>query len=233
MKSAGFGLAGIDLKIDHPNENGVGEIIIRGRNIMMGYLKNDQATKETIDCDGYLHSGDLGCIDSKGFLQITGRIKELIITAGGENIAPVIIEDAFKEFCQPCSNIMVIGENQKFLCALVTLKVEVDMAKGVPSNKLTADVINFFKSELGIDVKTSDEAIENEKVIKYIEDCFQKTNSKAVSRAAYVRKWKLIPVDFSIPGGELTPTLKLKRKITQKKYQAIVDKMYATVEAKL
>ena len=78
---------------------------------MMGYLKNEQATRETIDSQGYLHSGDLGKMDKEGFIFITGRIKELIITAGGENIAPLIIEDNFKEFCPPCSNIMAIGEN--------------------------------------------------------------------------------------------------------------------------
>lgn len=111
LKSVGYGLQGVDLKIDNPDEKGNGEIIFRGRNIMMGYLKNDQATRETIDPQGYLHSGDLGKVDEKGFLFITGRIKELIITAGGENIAPLIIEDIFKDFCPPCSNIMVIGEN--------------------------------------------------------------------------------------------------------------------------
>lgn len=111
LKSVGYALSGIDLKIENPDENGNGEIIFRGRNIMMGYLKNDEATKETVDNQGYLHSGDLGKIDKNGFLFITGRIKELIITAGGENVAPLIIEDSFKEFCHPCSNIMVIGEN--------------------------------------------------------------------------------------------------------------------------
>jgi len=102
LKSVGFGLAGTDLKIDNPDEKGNGEIIFRGRNIMMGYLKNEQATKETIDSQGYLHSGDLGKIDKDGFLFITGRIKELIITAGGENVAPLNIEDNFKEYCPPC-----------------------------------------------------------------------------------------------------------------------------------
>ena len=128
LSSVGCALPGTDLKIDNPDEKGNGEIIFRGRNIMMGYLKNEQATRETIDKDGYLRSGDLGKIDSQDFLYITGRIKELIITAGGENIAPLIIEDAFKENCPPCSNIMVIGENQKFLCSLITFKVDVDMA---------------------------------------------------------------------------------------------------------
>lgn len=77
---------------------------------MLGYLKNADATREVIDNYGYFHTGDLGQITVDGFLKITGRIKELIITAGGENIAPLIIEDTFKEFCSICSNIMVVGE---------------------------------------------------------------------------------------------------------------------------
>lgn len=231
LKSVGFSLAGIDLKIDNPDEKGNGEIIFRGRNIMMGYLKNEQATKETIDSQGFLHSGDLGKVDKDSFLFITGRIKELIITAGGENVAPLIIEDNFKEFCSPCSNIMVMGENQKFLCAFITFKVDVDMARGIPSNNLTIEARNFFKNTLNIDIKTTEEAIANEKIQKYVEQCVEKTNKKAVSRATYLRKWKLLPVDFSITGNELTPTLKLKRKVTEKKYQSFVDDMYS--EAKL
>lgn len=218
LKSVGFGVDGAEIKIDNPDEKGVGEIIFKGRNIMMGYLKNEQATRETIDSQGYLHSGDLGTIDKDGFVFITGRIKELIITAGGENVAPLIIEDHFKEFCPPCSNIMVIGENAKFLAAFVTFKVDVDMQRGVPSNNLTIEARNFFKNTLGVDVKTSDEAVSNEKIQKFVEQCMEKTNKKAVSRAAFVRKWKLLPVDFSIAGNELTPTLKLKRKVTEKKY---------------
>ena len=231
LKSVGTAVGGIEVKIDNPDEKGNGEIIFRGRNIMMGYLKNEAATKETIDSQGYLHSGDLGKVDKHGFLFITGRIKELIITAGGENIAPLIIEDNFKEVCPPCSNIMVIGENQKFLCAFITFKVDIDMSKGVPSHNLTSEARNWFKANLNLDLKTTDEAIGNEKVQKFVEQCLDKANKKAVSRAAYVRKWKLLPTDFSIAGNELTPTLKLKRKVTEKKYQAFVDEMYA--EAKL
>lgn len=110
LDAAGFCIPGCDLKIDNPDEKGEGEICMRGRNIMMGYLKNEQATMDTVDKHGYLHSGDKGKIDKDGFLKITGRIKELIITAGGENVAPVPIEDNFKQECPPCSNIMVVGE---------------------------------------------------------------------------------------------------------------------------
>ena len=118
---------------------------MRGRQIMMGYFKNEKATIEAIDTDGFLHSGDRGKIDSRGFLAITGRIKELIITAGGENVAPVPIEDCFKEMCPPCSNIMLVGEGRRFLAALITFKVEVDLTNGQPSLNLLQEARTFFK----------------------------------------------------------------------------------------
>ena len=227
QKSTGKVPPGMEIKIDNPDEKGNGEICFRGRHVMMGYLKNENASQETIDNQGYLHSGDLGKFDEQGFLFITGRIKELIITAGGENIAPVMIEDNFKEACPQCSNIMIVGEQQKYLCALITLKVEVDLAKSLPTTTLTNDVKLFFKNQLNAgDINTTEEAIASEKVQKYIQQCLEKANSKAVSRASHVRKWKIIPVDFSLPGGEFTPTLKLKRKVTEKKYQALIDEMY-------
>lgn len=143
--SAGFGMDGCDLMIANPDENGEGEICMRGRNIMMGYLKNEKATIESIDSQGYVHSGDRGKIDADGFLKITGRIKELIITAGGENIAPVPVEDNFKLECPACSNIMMIGEQQRFMSALITFKVDIDPKSGVPSRNLTNEAKNAFK----------------------------------------------------------------------------------------
>lgn len=116
-------MRGTHFKIDNPDDKKIGEICIKGRNIMMGYLKNEKATIEVIDSDGYFHTGDLGSIDKGGYITITGRIKELIITAGGENIGPVIIEDNFNRLCFPVSNIVVIGDKRKFLSALLTFKV--------------------------------------------------------------------------------------------------------------
>lgn len=110
LDTVGHALAGTDLLIYNPDENGEGEICMRGRNTMMGYLKNEKATMETIDALGFVHSGDRGRLEKDGHLKITGRIKELIITAGGENIAPVPIEDCFKSICKVCSNIMMFGE---------------------------------------------------------------------------------------------------------------------------
>ena len=93
-----------------------------GRNVMMGYLFCEEKTKEAIDNDGWLHSGDIGCIDDSGYLKITGRIKEILITAGGENVPPLLIEDAIKEALPCVSNVMVVGDKKKFLCCLLTMK---------------------------------------------------------------------------------------------------------------
>lgn len=232
LDTAGPVCPGADIRIDNPDEHGEGEICMRGRNTMMGYLKNDEATKDTIDANGYLRSGDKGKIEKDGHLKITGRIKEIIIGAGGENIAPVPVEDNFKEVFPICSNIMMVGEQQRFMSALITLKVEVDPTSNQPSHNLTQESMNYFKKELGLDLKTSDEAIKNPKVLEHIQKKIEETNKKSVSRAAHIRKFRMIATDFSLPGGELTPTMKLKRKVTEKKYQHLVDEMFAP-DAKL
>jgi long-chain-fatty-acid--CoA ligase ACSBG len=110
LKTSGFTQPGAETLIFNPEENGEGEICMRGRHVMMGYLNNEEKTIETIDKDGFLHTGDKGKVDENGFLIITGRYKELIVTAGGENIAPVGVEDKFKMECDACSNIMLVGE---------------------------------------------------------------------------------------------------------------------------
>lgn len=232
LDKCGQAVPGTDVKIQNPDENGEGEILMRGRNTMMGYLKNEKATIETIDKDGFIMSGDAGKIDAEGFLQITGRIKELIITAGGENIAPVPIEDTFRACFPACSNVMVIGENQRFMAAFVTLKVEMDNKTGLPSKNLTQDAITYLKAETGQSFKTTDEAIADPKVHELVRKCIDLTNKKSVSRAAHIRKFKILPLDFSVTGGEFTPTLKLKRKVTETKYKQFVDEMFAP-DAKL
>ena len=113
------------------------------------------------------------------------------------------------------------------MAALITFKVDIDPKTGVPNKLLTAEAKMAFKEHCGVDLNTADEAIAEPKVSAYIKKCIEATNKKSVSRAAHVRKFTLIADDFSIPGGELTPTLKLKRKVTEKKYQQYVDGMFA------
>ena len=121
---------------------------------------------------------------------------------------------------------MIVGEQQRFMAAIITFKVEVDPNTGQPSNKLTAEAINELRSKCGVDIRTSDKAVEDPKVHEYISQCVEETNKKSISRAAHIRKFKLVPNDFSIPGGELTPTLKLKRKVAEKKYETVINEMF-------
>ena len=198
LNHAGRCVAGGLLKIDNPDGEGKGEICLKGRHVMMGYFKNEKATRECIDEDGWFKTGDQGKLEQGDFLKITGRIKELIITAGGENIAPVPIEDNFKLECPACSNIILIGENRRFMSAIITFKVELDMSKGgLPSINLDADCRKYFKEQCGLDLKTSKEACTNQKVIEHVAKCVEATNKKAVSRAAHIKKFKLVPMDFS------------------------------------
>lgn len=151
----------------------------------------------------------------------------MIITAGGENIAPVPIEDAIKEEVAIISNAMVIGDKRKFLSCFLTLKVVVDVETGEPSDKLTDVALQFCKS-VGSEATTVSEILstKDEKIMKAIQDGVDRANKKAVSRAQKVQKWALLEKDFSIPGGELGPTLKLRRPIVAKMFKDKIDAFY-------
>lgn len=142
--------------IHNPDKDGVGEICMKGRHRFMGYYKNEEATMNTIDEFGYLHSGDLGIIDEYGELVIKGRIKELIITAGGENIAPKIIEDEIAALIPIVSSSMVVGDRRKFLSVLLNLEAIRDKTD-YPTNQLTKKVIKIIRNK-GSKATTIEEA---------------------------------------------------------------------------
>mmetsp|Transcript_7568 Transcript_7568/g.20999 ORF Transcript_7568/g.20999 Transcript_7568/m.20999 type:complete len:659 (+) Transcript_7568:150-2126(+) len=212
-----------------------GEFQYRGRHIFAGYKGMEEETKKTIDSEGWMYSGDVVKFDSdnnpnipkgpSGFVTITGRIKELIITAGGENVPPVLIEEHLKEAMPAISSAMVIGDKRKFLTVLITLHVEID-EEGVPTNKLTGSALEIGK-EISSVATTSSEARDDYKWKKYIEEGIKKANTKATSNAQKVQKFYIIDGDFSEKGTELTPTLKLKRKVTAAKYDEQIESMYA------
>ena len=194
----------------------------------MGYHKDEVRTKEAVDKDGWYKSGDLGRLDQDGFLWITGRIKELLITSGGENIPPVPIENQIKsELPELISNVIVIGDHRKYLTCLVSLKCKVNEA-GMPTNILEDEVKSFCKrmSPVSDDVQTIEEFKNDPKLTSVIQRAIENANSKATANPHKVQKFSILPIDFSVAGEELGPTLKLKRHFIIKKYSAEISKMY-------
>ena len=219
---------GFGNKIHEPDEDGNGEVCMLGRHVFMGYLNNEEKTNEALDAEGYLHSGDIGKLDEDGFLFITGRIKELIITAGGENIAPVPIEEQLKVEVPILSNAMLIGDKRKFLSCLLTLKCVMNLETGEPLDELT-DLAKDWCKKHSVEINTVSEFLEkkDEKLMKAIQDGIDRYNSRAISRAQKVQKWCILEHDFSIPGGELGPTMKIRRPIVTKMYVSKIDAFYS------
>jgi len=206
---------------DKPNE---GEICFRGRSIMMGYLDQEKKTREAIDAEGWLHSGDVGKFSHR-CVGITGRIKELIITAGGENIAPVPIEHYIKAEAPALANVIMIGDRKKYNTCLVSLKCVMDGGSfGNPTNELDAEAITVS------DAKTVDEAMKDKKWQEYITNAITKYNNDTTacaSRAQKIQYFRILPEDLSVPAGTLGPTLKLKRSVVCKVYADLVETMYS------
>ncbi|XP_062873978.1 long-chain-fatty-acid--CoA ligase ACSBG2-like [Trichomycterus rosablanca] len=226
ITSCGKVIPGCKTKLDKPDEQGNGEICFWGRHVFMGYLNMPEKTEETLDSEGWLHSGDLGKHDTNDFLFITGRIKELIITAGGENIPPVPIEDAVKEEVSIISNAMLVGDKKKFLSMLFTLKCTVD-DNGDPTDELTPLAVEFCREHGVIATKVSEIIGSKEPAIyKVIQEGVDRVNAKSTSNAQRIQKWTLLSQDFSITGGELGPTMKLKRPVVAKMYEEEINKFY-------
>ncbi|NWI48927.1 ACBG2 ligase, partial [Calyptomena viridis] len=231
LTSCGKELTGCQTLIHKPDRDGTGEICFSGRHIFMGYLNMEDKTKEAIDEDGWLHSGDLGKHDKDGFLYVTGRIKELIITAGGENIPPIPIEDAVKNAVPIISNAMLVGDKAKFLAMLLTLKCNVDVETGEPGDDLTPEALEYCQ-KLGSKATKVSEIISSKDKAIYttIQKGITAVNEGATSNAQKVQKWVLLEKDFSLFGGELGPTMKLKRPVVAQKYKDQIAQFYADVD---
>ncbi len=186
-----------------------GEILLKGDHIMEGYFKNEQATTESIDSDGWFYSGDLGRLDAEGFLRITGRKKEILVTAGGKNVAPAVIEDRIR--AHPLvSQAMVIGDGEKFISCLITIDPEEFKTWREDQDKAAIAVA---------------EAIDDPDLTTEVEEAISDGNA-AVSQAEAVKEFRILPQDFTIDGGELTPTLKLRRAEVMKKYASVIEDIY-------
>ncbi|XP_036962551.1 long-chain-fatty-acid--CoA ligase ACSBG1 isoform X3 [Acanthopagrus latus] len=227
LPSCGKVVPGCRYKMADIDCEGTGEICFWGRNIFMGFLNMEDKTREALDEDGWLHSGDLGKIDEEGFLYITGRIKELIITAGGENIPPVPIEEAVKKELPIISSAMLIGDKRKFLSMLLTLKCCSDAETMEPTEELSPEAVEFCK-QLGSQATKVSDIIggKDKEVYQAIQDGINRVNSAATSNAQRIQKWTILSKDFSVSGGELGPTMKLRRPVVLEMYHKVVENLY-------
>jgi long-chain acyl-CoA synthetase len=186
-----------------------GEILVRGDNVCMGYFKEPAATAELLQ-DGWLHSGDVGELDPEGFLRVTGRKKEIIVTSGGKKTAPANIEALVKAI-EPVGNAMVVGDNRNYLVALIALDPEA--AEG------------FAKSR-GWPVGAAALA-QHPAFRQYLEERIEADVNPKLSRFETIKRFDVLPHDFTVEGGELTSTLKLRRKVTEQKHRDRIEKLYA------
>ena len=226
--SVGKPLSGTELRIADPDEGGNGEIQFRGRHVMAGYYRNPEATAETMTEDGWLKSGDLGKIDSDGFVYVTGRLKEIYVSSAGKNIAPLVIEETMKSI-PVVSQCMLVGDNRKYCSALFTLDVGailrdvhgLDGATEVPKDpsKQLAKL-----AELGHDL--SEYTSVGSDIHNQLEAAVAGLNQK-FSNPEQIKKFTVLPRDLGVDHGELTPTLKIRRKQIRENWAAEIEAMYA------
>lgn len=188
-----------------------GEILVKGRNVMMGYYKNPQLTKEAFDADGWFKTGDIGEFVDNHFLKITDRKKEIFKTAGGKYVAPQVVENKMKE--SPfVEQIMVIGSGRKFVSALI-----------VPS---VANIRKYMKDHnMPAAPDSNDALVKMPEVIELVQKQVDKFNP-LFSHPEQIKKFALLPNEWTIDGGEMTPTIKLKRKVIEQKYANVIEGIY-------
>ncbi|WP_104524229.1 AMP-dependent synthetase/ligase [Blastococcus atacamensis] len=204
--TVGRPLPGVEFRIGED-----GEVLIKGGIVMRGYWKNEEATKESIDSEGFFHTGDIGELDKDGFLTITGRKKEIIVTAGGKNVAPAVLEDRIRAH-RLVSQCIVVGDQKPFIGALITLDEEAlpQWLEGKGKDKgLTAEQLR-----------------EDPDVLAELDAAVKEAN-KAVSQAEAIKKFTVLGADFTEDNGMLTPSLKLKRNVVMKEFGPEVEKLYA------
>ncbi|OYV87703.1 MAG: hypothetical protein B7Z63_01955 [Ignavibacteriae bacterium 37-53-5] len=202
--SVGKPLNNVQVKIDED-----GEILTRGPHVMLGYYKNKEATAEAIDKDGWLHTGDVGHFDTDGFIVITDRKKHLFVNSGGKNIAPQPIENLLQQ-SKFVDQIVLIGDKKRFNTALI-----------VPD----FDNLKEFANEHHLQYRSEEDLLADEKVNDAVRKDINDLQ-RDLAKYEQVRRFKLLPVPFTIENGDLTPTLKVKRKVVEQKYADLIESMY-------
>lgn len=203
--SVGPAIPGVECRIAED-----GEILVRGENTMLGYLNKPQDTAEAIDDGGWLHTGDIGFVDSDGFLTITDRKKELIVTSGGKNVPPAPIEAKLTQ-SRFVTQAVVFGDRRKYLVALLTLD---------------SDYVRLWAKDHGLGPASLEDLVRDPKLIEVMDAEVEAVNAK-LDPFSTVKKFRLLPREFTIQDGELTPSLKLKRRVVEQRYRDLIEAMYA------
>ncbi|MFI6907473.1 AMP-dependent synthetase/ligase [Nonomuraea sp. NPDC050394] len=188
-----------------------GEILVRGRHVFAGYWNNDQATAEAVDAEGWYHTGDVGELDDDGYLRITGRKKEILVTAAGKNVAPGPLEDALRAY-PLISQAMIVGDDRPFVGALITLDPE---------------ALEHWKKENGAESATAAELSRDPRILAEVRTAVDTANLM-VSRAEQIKKFVVLDIDITEESGHLTPTLKIKRNIVMRDFADTVEELYTT-----
>jgi long-chain acyl-CoA synthetase len=202
---AGTAIPGTEIRIAED-----GEILIRGPHVFLGYFKDGAATREALDAEGFLRSGDIGVLDADGFLQVTDRKKELLITSGGKNIAPQVLETRLQQVLG-VAHAVAVGDRRNYVAALLTLD---------------ASKLGRVAAAAGSPAQSVVEAASCPAFRAFVEREMEKVNA-GLARYESIKRFLILPVEFTVDGGELTPTLKLKRQVVARKYAAAIDALYA------
>jgi len=204
--TVGLPAPGTEVKIAESD----GEILIRGRGVMRGYHHLPEATSEALDREGWLHTGDIGVIED-GFVRITDRKKDLIKTSGGKYVSPAAIEGKLKAICPFVSQALVHGNNRHYCSALITLDEE---------------AVKAWAQQQGLPPMSYEELSRHERVKKLIAEYVGQLNA-TLANYETVKKWALLPADFTLEAGELTPSLKVKRKVVEEKHRSLLEGFYS------
>ncbi|MFO7779595.1 MAG: long-chain fatty acid--CoA ligase [Nitriliruptoraceae bacterium] len=204
--TVGTALPGVEVEIAED-----GELLARGPIITPGYLNRPEATAEAIDGDGWLHTGDLATVDDDGYVRIVGRKKELIITAGGKNLSPNNIEESIKQRSPLVAQLCAVGDDRPFVSALVVLD---------------AEALPAWAEAQGLSFGSVAEAAQHPRVLSEIQQAIDAGNAE-LARVEQVRKWAIVPSEWTAESEELTPSLKLKRNVIHTKYADVIDGLYA------
>jgi len=204
--SVGQPLPGIEVRIAED-----GEILTRGPHVMKGYYNNKKATEEVIDKEGWLHTGDIGVLDENGFLYITDRKKHLFVSSGGKNIAPQPIESLFAS-SEYIDQFILIGDKRMFLSALI-----------VPD----MDALKEYARTHGITYRDASELLKHPDIHRLMEQTIQ-VRQKDLANFEKVRRFSLLEEPFTIENGEMTPSMKIRRKAVEERYRDLIESMYQT-----